>query len=69
MGGIHALMEIIEDRHKESAIIATQLPVQAWHNVIGEKTIADAILDRLVHSAHRIVIKVESMRIKMNNKN
>ena len=64
----HALMEIIEDRHaKKSTIIASQLPVQAWHDVIGEKTIADAILDRLVHSAHRIDIKGESMRIKMNN--
>lgn len=49
-----ALMEIIEDRHgKTSLIITSQLPVSKWHEVIGEKTIADAILDRIVHSAHR----------------
>ena len=59
----HAFMEIIEDRHgKHSTIIASQLPVEAWHQAIGEQTIADAILDRLVHSAHRIDIKGESMR-------
>src|SRR5665647_3762057 len=50
-----ALMEIIEDRHnKASVIITSQLPVNCWHEVIGEKTIADAILDRIVHDAHRI---------------
>ncbi|NCP60129.1 MAG: ATP-binding protein, partial [Flavobacteriales bacterium] len=60
--------EIIEDRHGEhSIIIASQLPVEAWHEVIGEQTIADAILDRLVHNAHRIEIKGESMRKKMKN--
>lgn len=60
-----ALMEIIEDRHgKRSTIIASQLPVEAWHQIIGEQTIADAILDRLVHSAHRIDIQGESMRKK-----
>ena len=65
----HSLMEIIEDRHgKRSTIIASQLPVEAWHDVIGEKTIADAILDRLVHSAHRVDIKGESMRKKIKNK-
>ncbi|MGF7029057.1 IS21-like element helper ATPase IstB [Sphingobacterium sp. HSC-15S19] len=49
------LMEIIEDRHnKKSTIIASQLPVSAWYEVIGEGTIADAILDRLVHGAHRL---------------
>ena len=65
----HSLMEIIEDRHgKRSTIIASQLPVEAWHDIIGEKTLADAILDRLVHSAHRIDIKGESMRKKMRNK-
>lgn len=64
----HSLMEIIEDRHgKRSTIIASQLPVEAWHQIIGEKTIADAILDRLVHSAHRIDIKGESMRKKLKN--
>jgi DNA replication protein DnaC len=60
-----ALMEIIEDRHgKSSLIITSQLPVAKWHDVIGEKTIADAILDRIVHSAHRIELKGESMRKK-----
>jgi len=62
-------MEIIEDRHgKRATIIASQLPVEAWHQVIGEQTIADAILDRLVHSAHRIDIKGESMRKKLRKK-
>ncbi|QJD94635.1 ATP-binding protein (plasmid) [Mucilaginibacter robiniae] len=60
-----ALMEIIEDRHgKASLIITSQLPVSKWHEVIGEKTIADAILDRIVHSAHRLDLKGESMRKK-----
>ncbi len=65
----HVLREIIEDRHGEhSIIIVSQLPVEAWHEIIGEQTIADAILDRLVHNAHRIDIKGESMRKKMKNK-
>lgn len=60
-----ALMEIIEDRHgKTSLIITSQLPVSKWHEVIGEKTIADAILDRIVHDAHRLELKGESMRKK-----
>jgi DNA replication protein DnaC len=58
-----ALMEIIEDRHKKaSMIITSQLPVNCWHEVIGEKTIADAILDRIVHDAHRIELRGESLR-------
>ena len=58
-----ALMEIVEDRHKRaSMIITSQLPVNCWHEVIGEKTIADAILDRIVHDAHRIELRGESMR-------
>lgn len=58
-----ALMEIVEDRHKKaSMIITSQLPVNCWHEVIGEKTIADAILDRIVHDAHRIDLKGESLR-------
>lgn len=60
-----ALMEIIEDRHgKTSLIITSQLPVSKWHEVIGEKTIADAILDRIVHDAHRLELHGESMRKK-----
>ena len=58
-----ALMEIIEDRHnKSSMIITSQLPVNCWHEVIGEKTIADAILDRIVHDANRIELRGESLR-------
>jgi len=58
-------MEIIEDRHgKRSTIIASQLPVSAWHDVIGEQTIADAILDRMVHNSMRIDLKGESLRKK-----
>ena len=58
-----ALMEIVEDRHqKASMIITSQLPVNCWHEVIEEKTIADAILDRIVHDAHRIELKGESLR-------
>jgi len=60
-----ALMEIIEDRHgKTSLIITSQLPVSAWFDVIGDKTIADAILDRIVHDAHRMELQGESMRKK-----
>ncbi|MCX2485266.1 IS21-like element helper ATPase IstB [Pedobacter sp. MR2016-24] len=57
------LMEIIEDGHnKKATIIASQLPVSTWYEVIGEGTIADAILDRLVHGAHRISLSGESLR-------
>lgn len=59
------LMEMIEDRHaKASTIIASQLPVASWYDVIGEDTIADAILDRLIHSSYRIELKGESLRKK-----
>jgi DNA replication protein DnaC len=58
-----ALMEIVEDRHKKaSMIITSQLPVNCWYEVIGEKTIADAILDRIVHDSHRIELRGESLR-------
>ena len=64
------LMEIIEDRHgKASTIITSQVPVNGWHEVIGEQTIADAILDRIVHDAHRIEMKGESLRKKRQPKN
>lgn len=57
------LLEIIEDRHQtRSTIITSQLPVNAWHNAIDDPTLADAILDRLVHSAHQINLKGDSMR-------
>ena len=59
------LMEMIEDRHgRTSTIIASQLPVASWYDVIGEETIADAILDRLVHASYRIELKGESLRKK-----
>lgn len=59
------LMEIIEDRHgKASTMITSQVPVNMWHEVIGEQTIADAILDRIVHDAHRVEMNGESMRKK-----
>ena len=59
------LMEIIEDRHASTAtIIASQLPVASWYDVIGEETIADAILDRMVHTSYRIELKGESLRKK-----
>jgi DNA replication protein DnaC len=57
------LLEVIEDRHgAASTIVTSQLPVEHWHEVIGDPTIADALLDRLVHNAHRIGLKGESMR-------
>lgn len=62
------LLEVLEDRTGcRSTIITSQLPVSQWHKVIGEPTIADAILDRIVHSAHRITLKGESMRKHRSN--
>ncbi|WP_163411541.1 IS21-like element helper ATPase IstB [Flavobacterium ajazii] len=59
------LLEIIEDRHNNGSIIVTsQIPVQGWYDIIGEKTIADAILDRLIHQSHRVELHGESMRKK-----
>jgi len=62
------LLELLEDRHgKRSTIITSQLPVKSWYEVIGEPTIADAILDRLVHSSHRIELDGNSLRKKYKN--
>jgi DNA replication protein DnaC len=59
------LMELIEDRHgKKSTIFTTQVPVTNWYEIIGDETIADAILDRVVHDAHRIELKGDSLRKK-----
>ncbi|MGC9344334.1 MAG: IS21-like element helper ATPase IstB [Bacteroidales bacterium] len=59
------LMEIIEDRHgKASTIIASQIPMANWYDIISEATIADAILDRLIHTSFRIELKGESLRRK-----
>ena len=57
------LMEIMDDRHGlSSTIIISQLPTEEWYRAIGDNTLADAILDRLMHNAHRIKLKGESMR-------
>ena len=57
------LLEVIEDRHGlKSTIIASQLPVKNWHDVMMDPTLADAILDRLVHNAYKINLQGESMR-------
>jgi DNA replication protein DnaC len=59
----HDLLEILEERYgRRSTIITSQLPVPVWHEVIGDPTYADAILDRLVHNAHRIELNGDSMR-------
>jgi len=56
-------MEIVEDRHgRGSILITSQLPVPSWHEVIGEPTLADAILDRIVHNAYRLELDGPSMR-------
>ena len=62
------LLELLEDRHgKRSTIITSQLPVKNWYDVIGEPTIADAILDRLVHSSYRLELNGDSLREKYKN--
>jgi DNA replication protein DnaC len=64
----HDLLEILEDRHGlKSTLITSQLPVDHWHEIIADPTLADAILDRLVHNAYRINLKGESMRKKKTN--
>ena len=56
-------MELIEDRHgRRSTLIASQLPVKHWHDYIGEATMSDAILDRLLHGSHRLELEGDSMR-------
>jgi DNA replication protein DnaC len=57
------LLEILEDRHGVRSTLATsQLPIDKWHDSIGDPTLADAILDRLVHNAYKINLKGDSMR-------
>ncbi len=59
------LFEILEDRYdRRSTLVAAQLPIKHWHQIIGDPTLADAILDRLIHNAHKINLKGESMRKK-----
>jgi DNA replication protein DnaC len=61
--GCRDLLEILEDRNNlRSTLITSQLPVEAWHDYLGDPTVADAILDRLVHNAYRLTLKGESMR-------
>lgn len=57
------ILEVLEDRHGiTSTVIASQIPTDKWHDAIGDPTIADAVLDRLVHNAHLVTMKGESMR-------
>ena len=57
------LLELLDDRHpNRSTVVTSQIPVDHWHEIIGDPTLADAILDRLVHNAYRIKLKGESMR-------
>jgi len=59
------LLEVLEDRvGRQATLVTSQLPLEHWHEAIGDATLADAILDRLVHHAHRITLKGESMRRK-----
>ena len=60
------LLEIVEERYGRGAtLITSQIPVDRWHDIIGEPTIADAILDRIVHNAHRLKLKGDSLRRKL----
>jgi len=68
MSALHRndLLSLLDERHgKASTIVASQLPIQHWYEFIGEPTLADAILDRLIHNAHRIELSGESMRKKI----
>ena len=59
----HDILEIVEDRYGRGAtLITSQIPVDRWHDLIGEPTLADAILDRIVHNAHRLQLKGDSLR-------
>jgi DNA replication protein DnaC len=57
------VLEIVEDRHhRRATMITSQLPVEHWHDALGDSTLADAILDRLVHHAYKIALHGDSMR-------
>jgi DNA replication protein DnaC len=63
------LLDIVEDRYgRGSTLITSQLPVDRWHDVIGDPTLADAILDRLVHNAHRLQLRGESLRRRVKDR-
>ena len=59
----HDLLEILEDRHgNRSTLVTSQLPLDKWHAIIGDPSLADAIMDRLIHNAYKINLKGDSMR-------
>lgn len=59
----HHLLEILEDRYgNRSTVVTSQIPIEKWHELIGDATYADAILDRLIHNAHRINLEGDSLR-------
>lgn len=61
--GRHEQLELLEDRHElRSTLVTSQLPLDQWHLAIGDPTLADAILDRMVHNAYRLELQGESMR-------
>ncbi len=63
LGQRNDMLELMKDRHEsKSTLITSQLPVKDWHTSIGDATLADATLDRVVHNSHRIVLKGKSMR-------
>jgi len=67
LGQRNDLLEIMEDRHGlKSTLVTSQLPIEQWHNAIGDATLADAILDRLLHNSHKLKLKGESMRKVMS---
>jgi DNA replication protein DnaC len=64
----HDMMEVIEERHGlKSTLVTSQLPIENWHDYLGEPTLADAVLDRLLHNTHKLLLKGESMR-RMKNR-
>jgi DNA replication protein DnaC len=66
----HDMLEIVEDRYGRGAtLITSQIPVDRWHDLIGDPTLADAILDRVVHNAHRIQLRGDSLRRKRAQEN
>ncbi|WP_304439180.1 MULTISPECIES: ATP-binding protein [unclassified Oleiphilus] len=67
LGQRNDLLEIMEDRHGvRSTIITSQLPITQWHKAIGDATLADAILDRILHNSHKLKLKGESLRKAMS---
>ena len=59
----HDVLELLEDRHgRHSTLVTSQFPVEHWHEAIGDPTLADAMLDRLIHNAYKLSLKGDSMR-------